>query len=393
MRLRNPLRRAVLAGVLSASLALAARAEVETFATFPEVAVGVATSKDGRVFVSFSRAIDETAKISVAEVVDGKAIPFPPGFKQEYGPPTDDRLLSVQALIVDGQNRLWMLDCGKVGNTVAPGAPKLVAYDLSREKVVKRIKFPASVAGKTSFLNDLRIDLGRGKEGTIYITDASPQGPNGIVVVDVASGRSRRRLNDHPSTRPEPDLTLRVGGQPLLERRGPNAGQPLRVGADGIALSADGRHLYYSPLTSRRLFRVSAEALAADGASDERVNSTVEELGDKGFAADGMLIDAQNRLYSTDFEHGRIHRRNPNGKWEVLAQDPKLAWPDTLAFLPNGTLLVTATQIHRSPWFRESDERTRPFAVLRIATDATPDFGPVKAEDAPPARPAPKRKR
>src|SRR3970282_2704029 len=110
MKLRRPLRRAFLACALFTSLALAA--EPERYATFPEVAVGVAAAEDGRVFVSFSRAIDPTWKISVAEVREGKAVPFPPGFKQDRGPPADDHLLSVQALIVDGRNRLWLLDTG-----------------------------------------------------------------------------------------------------------------------------------------------------------------------------------------------------------------------------------------------------------------------------------------
>lgn len=95
-----------------------------------------------------------------------------------------------------------------------------------------------------------------------YLTDASPEGPNGIVVVDLACGRAMRRLNDHPSTKPDPALVLNAEGQPLIQKIGPDKGKPFAVGADGIALSADGRYLYDSPLTSRALYCSKMRAAA-----------------------------------------------------------------------------------------------------------------------------------
>ena len=345
----------------------------EVVATFDQVPVGVAASSGGRIFLAFSRAIDPKVPFSVAELKDGKPVPFPRGLKQEDGAPAKDRLLSVQAVYVDGRDRLWLLDTGKVGtNPVAPGTPKLVGVDLKTNKVVKTLVFPPDIGGATSFLNDVRVDLRRGKDGVAFLTDASPEGPNGLVVVDLASGKATRRIGAHPSTKPDPQLVLRVEGQPLVQKTGPAAGQPFRVGADGIALSADGRWLYYSPLTSHRLYRVSADALADAGKDDAAVAATVEDLGDKGFAADGLLEDAEGRVLVTDFEQGAVHRRGADGRLEVLARHPKLQWPDTLALQRDGTLLVTVTQIHRSERFRGTDARERPFALYRLKTDSSP---------------------
>ena len=64
--------------------------------------------------------------------------------------------------------------------------------------------FPPEVTMLDAYLNDIRFDLRRGKEGMAFITDSSEKGPNGIVVVDLATGKSWRRLNNHPSTRPSP---------------------------------------------------------------------------------------------------------------------------------------------------------------------------------------------
>lgn len=358
------MRTAVLWCVLSAS---ALGAEAKSFARLPQVPVGIAASSEGRVFVSFSRAIDPKVTISVAELVDGQPQPFPPGFEQGEGPASPDRLLSVQSVFIDAKDRLWMLDTGKVGQKpVAPESVKLVAYDLKKNAVVYRVIFSADVAGPESFVNDLRVDLQRGEQGVIYLTDAAPKGPNGILVVDIASGKVTRALQDHRSVRPDPGVKIYVERRELIQTKGPDKGKPFIVGADGIALSPDGKWLYYCPLTSHRLYRVPTDALFEADAT-----GAVEDLGDKGFAADGMWMDGNGTLYSTDYESGAVKRRMPNGSWELLARG--MSWPDTFAQLPDGRLLVTATQIHRSDRFRSKDERAKPFQIHAI--DVKPRLG------------------
>ncbi len=51
-----------------------------------------------------------------------------------------------------------------------------------------------------------------------YITDSSLKGPNGLIIVDLATGQSRRRLSDHPSTKPDPQFLPIVEGRPLMNR-------------------------------------------------------------------------------------------------------------------------------------------------------------------------------
>jgi sugar lactone lactonase YvrE len=344
-------------------------------AQFDNVAVGVAVSRSDRVFLSFSRAIDEREPYSLAELVDGQPRLFPAGFSQDAGPPAPDRLLSVQAVTVDALDRLWILDTAKVGQApIVPGTPKLVAVDLASNKVVQTIFFPPAVAGPTAMLNDVRIDLGKGKAGMAFLTDSSSEGPNGLVVVDLATGTAMRRLNDHPSTKPDPGLVATSEGQALIVRQGPDAGRPYRVGSDGIALDPDGHHLYYRPLTSHHLYRVSTDALAAPSVGETDVAATVEDLGDIGFASDGLLEDAQGRLYLTDYENNAIRRRNRDGSIAVLAKGDQLLWPDSMSLRSDGTLIVTTTQIERSPRLRGSDQRIRPFTVWQLATDGQPLF-------------------
>jgi len=343
--------------------------DVSELAHFDIVAVGTTVSPGGRTFFTFSRSIDETEPISLAEHTSGDAMAvYPPGWKQDAGEPAPDRLLAVQAATVDARNRLWILDNAKVGQApVKPGAPKLVAVDLATDQTIRTLSFPPEVAGPTSMLNDLRIDLTKGTDGVAFLTDSSSEGPNGLVVVDLATGAAMRRLDDHPSVKPEP-ITVMSEGQPLIVAEGPMAGQPYRVGSDGIALDADGHHLYYRALTAHHLYRVSTDALADPAMADADVAATVEDLGDLGFASDGLLGDTAGRLYLTDYEHNQIHRRDRDGKLETIASDDAMLWPDTLALRPDGTLVITATQIERGKHLRGTDQRTRPFQVWQVET-------------------------
>src|SRR5207237_465833 len=128
-------------------------------------------------------------------------------------------LVSVQSVVVDPRDRLWILDTGsiKMGPT-SPGGPKLIGVDLDKNRVFKKIIFPRDVALPTTYLNDIRFDLRKGKAGMAFITDSSDKGPNGIIVVDLASGRSWRRLHNHPSTKAEKAFLPLVEGRPLLSR-------------------------------------------------------------------------------------------------------------------------------------------------------------------------------
>src|SRR5262249_42380318 len=153
----------------------------------------------------------------------------------------------------------------------SPGGPKLIGIDLRTNQVFRKIVFPPTVALKTSYLNDVRFDLRRGKAGMAFITDSAGDGSNAIIVVDLARGESWRRLHDHPSTRAEKGFVPSVEGRTLMNR--PVKGPPthLSIGSDGIAISHDGKRLYYCPLASRRLYRASVDALVNTDLTDDLV--------------------------------------------------------------------------------------------------------------------------
>jgi len=350
--------------------------KLDVVATFDgPMPTGVTVANDGRIFVNFPRWGDNV-EYTVAEVKDGKTAAYPNPEINRYseGDDPSTRLVSVQSVVVDSSGkRLWILDTGSIAfGPLKPKGGKLLAVDLATNQITKKIIFPPDVALTTTYLNDVRFDLHRGPEGTAFITDSSVSGANGIVVVDLASGRSWRRLNDHPSTKPDPSFVPMVEGQILQMRIPGQAPQRFTVGADGIAISADAKTLYYCPLTSRHLYSVSVDALADRSKSDAEVAATVKDLGEKGGASDGLESDAEGRIYLSDYEHNAIHRRSVSGEIETLVHDPRALWPDTLSLAADGYLYFTANQIERGAGFHDGhDLRQRPYVLFRVKADGT----------------------
>ncbi len=345
---------------------------LEVVATFDgPMPTGVAVSKAGRVFVNYPRWGDAVT-FTVAEVKAGVATAYPDAavnVSDEARP--GETFVSVQSVVVDSADRLWVLDTGSVVfGPVVPGGAKLVGVDLTTNKVFKSIPVPADVALPTTYLNDVRFDLTRGKAGVAYVTDSSTDGPNAIIVIDLDSGACRRRLNDHPSTKADGNFLPLVEGRPLLQRKPGQAPKAMTFGADGIAISSDGKHLYYCPLSSRRLYRVPTAALLADGEIDPKA---VEDLGARPFASDGLESDAQGRLYLTNYEHNAVMRRNADGSYDTIVCDPRALWPDTLSVAADGYLYFIANQLHRQKQFHSGkDVRQKPYTLFRVKIDGTP---------------------
>lgn len=334
---------------------------------------GVTVSQQGRIFVNFPRWGDKV-DYTVAEVKNGETVAYPNAEINRPNTSNSESFISVQSVVVDPQDRLWILDTGSIEfGPTSYGGPKLIGVDLKTNRIFKKILFPQDVALTTTYLNDIRFDLRRGKAGIAFITDSSSNGSNGIIVVDLDSGKSWRKLNDHPSTKAEPNFLPLVEGQPVMNRPPDGPPTPLKLGSDGIAISADGERLFYCPLASRRLYSVSVDALANEQLSDEQVAQTVVDEGDKGGGSDGLESDAENRVYLTNYEHNAILRRSPDKMYETIVHDPRVLWPDTMSVASDGYLYFTANQLHRQPQYQQGkDLREKPYSLFRTRIDANP---------------------
>lgn len=315
---------------------------------------GVTVSKSGRLFVNFPRWSDHYLN-AVVEVLDnGSVKPFPDEQwnRWDLKPSTVDKeFVCVQSVVADDQDSLWVLDPAAplLGPVVAGGA-KLVRIDLSTNQVTHVYSFASDVVKPESYLNDVRIDT---KRNTAYMTDS---GAGGIVVLDIESGKAHRALDGHPSVLAEQGISISVNGKPVL---GPT-GQPPRFNSDGIALSSNGEYLYYQALTGATIYRVKTSALRESAAP------AVEQVA-KTFPADGLWMDAEDRLYLSNINESAVYRLLKDGTLEKLVADTRLQWPDTFSQGPDGSIYITSSHINDAPTFNQGKSvRTEPYTVFRF---------------------------
>ncbi|MBS3652098.1 PD40 domain-containing protein [Pseudaminobacter sp. 19-2017] len=324
------------------------QAQLQQVASFEHQVTGVTVSKDGRIFVNFPR-WTEDAPVSVAEVTrDGRIQPYPDdqwnswrnAKKNQMS--AGDHFVCVQSVVADAHGNLWVVDpAAPAAEFVVEGGPKLVRIDLKTNKVAQVIHFDETIAPQGSYLNDVRFSPD-GRHA--YLTDSGARGA--LVVVDLMNGMARRVLDDRPSTRPEKDVVVKTDGQEL---RRPD-GRGVEFAADSIALSPDGRTLYWKALTGRTLYRVSTDALESPTLSDEDLEAHVERVAETE-PTDGLWIDERGRLYLSAIEQDAVKVLDGD-RIATLVQDNRLRWPDTFSEGPNGTIYVTSSHIQDMSWFK-----------------------------------------
>lgn len=342
---------------LIASSAFAVTATLQPVASFLNQQVtGVAVSKSGRIFVNFPNWSDDHT-VSVAEIVDGKPVPFPNEEWNRSGS-AKDHFVCVQSVHVDGSDSLWILDpAAPMMKEIVKGGPKLVKVDLVKNEIVQTIPFGEDAAPKKSYLNDVRVDT---KTQTAFITDS---GLGAIVVVDLRSGKARRLLEDDHSTKAEKDFKLQVNGRELLAENG----KPPQINSDGIAFDGLNGLLYYHALTGKTLYRIKVNDLKNSRLTKSQLSAKVETVTETP-APDGMTMGPDGKLYLTDLEHCAVQvlDRKDNKLGTVVA-DGRLSWPDSLDWGPDGSLYVTTSQIQNMPRFNGGkDMHTTPYHLYRV---------------------------
>ena len=337
----------------AAALAIAAAAPAQgprltAIASFDHEATGVAAAQDGRTFVNFPRWNDDVP-VSVAEVrPNGAIVAYPDAewnsWRNAAAAQVDPRthFVNVQSVVADKSGHLWVLDPGAPNaEKVLPGAAKLVRIDLATNRVSRVYPFDETVAPADSYLNDIRFTAD-GRHA--FMTDS---GRGALVVLDLDSGVATRVLDRHPSTMMDPTVQVMSDGRPL---RRPDGRQPM-FNADGIELSADGQYLLWQALTGRTVYRVAVAELTRADATADAIARAVERVAENR-VADGYLRLRDGRLLITAPEDNAVRVMAADGAITTLVQDRRLRWPDSMAELPDGEVLLTASHLQDNDWFK-----------------------------------------
>jgi sugar lactone lactonase YvrE len=306
---------------------------------------GVKIDHDGNYYVSVPRwAPGIPATVNKIEVVDGKPLlsAYPSWEMNKIGDP--NALQSVLGWEIDENNRAWFLDQGHIeGAPCIDGAQKLVCWDITSNELVESIKITDEIASyKASFLNDLMVD---NKNGFIYIADSgifSDPLQGGLIVCNMRTKELRRVLHQHESTQDVPGYWFEIAGKKVWRN------EPMRTGADGIALAADRKTLYWCPLTGRNLYCIATSLLQDMSTPHEEIEKAVINLGDKGDTnSDGLGADNKGNIYYTMLEGQGIGIYNPEEKtFKPFVTDERMIWVDGMTFDNRGHLVFNNNRLH-----------------------------------------------
>ncbi|MDH5476545.1 MAG: major royal jelly family protein [Cyclobacteriaceae bacterium] len=313
----------------------------------------IAVSKNNRLFFTVHPE-SWPDKNKVMEVIDGKACPYP---NQEF---QSTQYQTVLGITIDNQNRLWVVDHGFHGFGIA----KIMAFDLTHNKLVYTHIFKSNIAQKGSFFNDLQVS----SDGRyVYIADFSFIRKNpSLVVHDTYTQLSKRHLENHYSTTAK-DYIIQTEEKDMIFF----GLVTLKPSIDGIVVDREGEYVYYAAMAHDKLFRVSTSFLH-DFSRDD-IWKNIEEIGTKPLS-DGLSIDTLHNIYLADVEHNGIARLSPDGKLTTIIKDKRIRWADGLSFGGNGYLYFNDSAMpHQMLQSQSHIKENSPYTIFRIK----PEWGGI----------------
>lgn len=375
-------------------------------ADYDQWPIGIAVASDGRIFTTYTRGDDRytlgvVANETAEEPYPSLELNLPPDQLNtswngiDFGSGNSSAFISVQAVYITPESNatgrpetLWALDTGRptIMNAqgepsmpyAQPGGPKVVAISLANNTIYQTFTFPATVHYPDSYLNDLRFDLrpnvtGTSGSGIAYLVDSSDEGRPGFIMLDLGTGESWRRLEQDRSTLRGSNDVPSYAGQPFYFEQ---LGHPIRwqrEGLDGIQITPDGERLYYSPLTSKRLFSVPTRNLRERDSvptAELSARGNVSDHGQRGGDANGFEGDSNGLIYQLMPEQNAVYAydstRKGNGKTNAFVRDPRMLWPDGASVGADGYIYFNINQLfYQAQWNFGVDMRSHPGAILR----------------------------
>lgn len=304
----------------------------------------------------------------------------------QFGSNSSDHLINVQALYQSPDGAVWVLDTGRPTVTTDDGSSVIAYAQVGGPKLIRLASngtfervytFPGNVHYPDSSMNDMRFDMRsnitQSGKGVAYIVDSSDEGRNGFIVLDLGTGKSWRRLTQHPSTlhvyRNRPSYL----GQPFYQITKGQSRDFTLEGFDGLALSPDGEWAYYAPLNSNYLYRVPTSYLLVDDSgpnpqyAESAAADNVQDLGQKGSQTNGFEADTNGIIYLAAPEQNAVLTYNPTTKrMQTFVRDPRLFWIDSIVIADDGYLYGNVNQLpDQKSWQNGTDQRHKPGFMFR----------------------------
>ena len=262
----------------------------------------------------------------------GEVTPFPDQAMSLATPEARLPLDAIEALVVDTNGIVWMLDNGRRSEMI----PKLIGWDTGKDRLHRLIHLHAPAVIPGSFCADLTLE----PSGThAYIADPANGADAAIITVDLETGLCRRLLHGHSSVRP--DSAIKIPPDALASRairRLDGATALPHCGIESVAVDRKGDWLYFSAFQAAILYRVATHLLRDPATPPDDLASAVEAYASKP-PTSGLAIDNKSNLYLGDIGSRSIGMVDARDRtYRPLVSDARLIWPDGLTFGQDGRL-------------------------------------------------------
>lgn len=332
----------------------------EVFAKVDHAVGNIAFTPQGEIVYSQHPFFAPETRVSIYDRETKTSRPFPNEAWNTPNRDNDHYFSNVLGIRNDANGIIWILDMGQRNEVT----PKIVGWNTRFDTLERIYYLPETALAATSQPNDMVVDT---KHGVFIIADEGiGKGGNGekaaLIVVDMATGQTRRLLESTRATLPE-NVPITIDGQPLQVN-----GHHLLVGCDGITADENFEWLYFAPLNGTKVYRIRLKDLLDDGLTRSELETKVESYASKANNG-GLSIDRDGNLYLTDVEsHSISVILAKDRSTHKLMDDQRMAWPDGVSFnAVDGYMYVSAAQVHLGAAFNNGTNKAKaPYYIFRF---------------------------
>jgi sugar lactone lactonase YvrE len=338
---------------------------IEVVAELPIRPTAVVLNSEGRTFMTvhwFDR-----QEPQLVEVIGRTTYqPFPTGqWNRGFGQ-GNDAFNQPLGMIIDRQDRLWIVDCGVFpavndGKAALPAqSPRILAFDSKTGQNVYSLALPQDSCPPGTYPQDLAIDE---VNEFAYLADIGGSRKPAIVAINLKT-KQVRRFEAHPSLTAE-NVDLMLEGKKLTFPDATGKIQSARIGINPITLSADKNTIFYGSMCGLGWYSVPA-TLFRNNANDQTITAAIQRVANKP-VCNGATTDVSGNHFLTNMGENAIDKLDPQGQLTRLVQDDRLIWADGLHIAANGWMYTGVNQLNRSPLFNGGKEQGKPpYLILRV---------------------------
>ncbi len=332
---------------------------IETFAEVNQAVGNISFTAKGDLVYSHHPFFEPKTRVVFMDKETKEIKPFP---NAAWNTPrdTDENYLSnVLGIRNDKNGVVWMIDMAQRNDI----KPKIVGWNTKKD-ALEKIYYINESTVTHSQPNDMVVDT---KHNAFIIADEGiGNGGNGdagaFILVDMKTGKTRRVLEGHKTTKPENNPTV-IDGKTLAVN-----GNALLVGNDGITTDKNFEWIYYGPLNGTKIYRIKTVDLLNENLTRAELDAKIETYSEKPNNG-GMSMDTEGNIYMTAVESKSVVVVLAKDKSvKTIAKDPKMIWPDGVSFNhKDGYMYVSAAQVNRGAVFNDGENKsTSPFYIFRF---------------------------